>query len=288
MKKLLIGLVTTCVVLYAASIAFIVLDERSLVYHPGERTVHPPSPVLALRQREVTFPAADGPRLHAWVIPAASRDSSGVWMLICHGNYGNIGYGDRPPFYAGLRDLGLNLLAFDYRGFGASEGAPSESGVYRDARAAYQYLRDTIGVRPEQIILFGHSLGTGVAIELASHVPAAGVVLEAPYTSIPDRGQEIYPFLPITLIARNRFASIDRVPQLATPKLVLHAPGDDVIPYAHGQRVFAAAARPKRFVTVRGTHSTAFREDSARYYGAIAQFVKDVMAAPVLAGAAAR
>ena len=132
-----------------------------------------------------------------------------------------------------MRDLGINLFAFDYRGYGESSGVPDENGLYADATASYEYLTRTLGVTPDRLILFGHSLGSGVAIELASRVPAGGLIVEGAYTSIADRGQELYPLFPIRLIVTQRFPSLDRIPSITIPKLFLHSPEDVVIPYAH-------------------------------------------------------
>lgn len=269
-------------VAYVIAIIAVRLYEPRLVYQPGARAVDPPDASLALHERSVLFKAADSTTLTAWIIPAARATPDAPWVLISHGNYGNIGYGGRPQFYAWFRDLGVNLFAYDYRGFGASEGNPSEAGVYADAAAAYRYLMDSLHVPPSRIILFGHSLGTGVTIELARHVAAAGLILEDAYTSVVDRGQEVFPLLPIRLIARSRFASIDKVGTLGHPKLFLHARNDGTIPIAHGRRLFAAAAEPKEFVELNAGHADGYTADRVRYYGAIDAFIRRVTAAPTV------
>ena len=271
-------------VAYVIAVVGIRLYEPRLLYQPGARAVDPPDASLALRERSVSFNAADSTSLSAWIIPAAGSAPDAPWVLISHGNYGNIGYGGRPQFYAWFRDLGVNLFAYDYRGFGASEGSPSEPGVYSDGAAAYRYLTDSLRVPPSHIVLFGHSLGTGVTIELARHVPAAGLIVEDAYTSVVNRGQEVFPLLPIRLIARSRFASIDKVGALRLPKLFLHARNDRTIPIEHGRKLFAAAAEPKQFVELNADHADAYSADRARYYGAIDAFIRRVTAsAPVVA-----
>jgi fermentation-respiration switch protein FrsA (DUF1100 family) len=280
-------LIAVCVA-YLVAIIGVRLAERSLVYVPGDRTVDIPSPSLALNQRTVTFRSADSASLSAWIVPAANAGPDAPWVLISHGNYGNIGYGGRPQFYAWFRDLGVNLFAYDYRGFGASDGVPSEPGVYADADAAYRYLTDSLRVPPSRIILFGHSLGTGVTIELARHVQAAGLIVEDAYTSVANRGQEVFPILPIKLIAKSRFASIDKIGELKLPKLFLHARHDQTIPIEHGRRVFAAALEPKQFVELDGGHGDAYSSDRARYYGAIDAFIRRVIATPPVVAASAR
>ena len=267
-------------VAYVAAIIGIRLYEPRLLYQPGARAVDPPDASLVLHERAVSFKAADSTTLSAWIIPAARATPDAPWVLISHGNYGNIGYGGRPQFYAWFRDLGVNLFAYDYRGFGASEGSPSEAGVYADAAAAYRYLTDSLHVPPSRIVLFGHSLGTGVTIELARHASAAGLIVEDAYTSVADRGQEVFPVLPIRLIARSRFASIDKVGALRLRKLFLHARNDRTIPIEHGRKLFAAAAEPKEFVELNAGHADAYTADRVRYYGAIDAFIRRVTASP--------
>ena len=287
MKKFLKIVAIIICVAYIAAIVGVRLSERSLVYQPGARAVDAPDPALALNQRAVTFHAPDSTTLTGWIIPAANPRPDAPWVLVSHGNYGNIGYGGRPQFYAWFRDLGVNLFAYDYRGFGASDGVPSEQGVYADADAAYRYVVDSLHVPASRIILFGHSLGTGVTIELARHAPAAGLIVEDAYTSVADRGQEAYPLLPIKLIAQSRFASIEKVGALRLPKLFLHARNDQTIPIEHGRKVFAAAAEPKEFVELNAGHADGYKADRMRYYAAIDTFIKRVTApAPVVAGTA--
>ena len=270
------GLVVLVVVAYLGLLLLLRLNESRLIYFPGtERTLLPPPAHLRLPVRRVNFQADDGTRLVSWEIPA-QREPGSYWLLMCHGNAGNLSQFGRPDHYAGLRGLGLNLLAFDYRGYGESEGAPSEEGLYRDASAAYRYLREKRLVPPERIIIFGHSLGSAVAVDLASRVPAAGLILEGALTSVIDRGRELYPYIPVRWIGRSRFASIEKIARVTVPKLFLHAKGDEVIPIAHGRRLYQAASEPKTFVELQGGHGDAFDVDSARYFGAIQRFLANM------------
>ena len=127
-------------VAYLIAIVGVRLFEPRLLYQPGPRALDTPDAALALNQRLVSFKSADSATLTAWIIPGANAAPDAPWVLISHGNFGNIGYGGRPQFYAWFRDLGVNLFAYDYRGYGASGGSPSEPGVYADAAAAYRYL----------------------------------------------------------------------------------------------------------------------------------------------------
>jgi uncharacterized protein len=260
---------------YLALLLLLRLSESRLLYAPGSsRMLTPAPPALGLAPERVEIPSGDGVTLVAWVIRAPTADTTGRWLLICHGNAGNLSDAGRPEHYAGLRALGLNLLAFDYRGYGESSGSPSEAGLYRDAEAAYEYLRDTLGVPPERIVLFGHSLGSAVAVELATRVPAAGLVLDGALMSVIARAQEVYPYVPVRWIARSRFASIENIGRVEIPKLFLHARRDDVVPIAHGRRLYEAAPPPKTFVELAGGHGDAFEADSAVYFGAIGRFLE--------------
>jgi uncharacterized protein len=267
-------------VIYLGVLLLLRLFEPRLVYFPGnQRSLTPPPASLALPVERVEIPTEDDITLVGWVIRAGSS-VPGLWLLICHGNAGNLSEFDRPLHYAGLRHLGLNLLAFDYRGYGESGGTPSESGLYRDAQAAYRYLRDRERVPPERIVVFGHSLGSAVAVDLAGRVPAAGLILDGALTSTVDRGRELYPYIPVRWIATSRFNSLEKISSVRMPKLFLHAVGDEVIPLAHGRRLFEAATPPKTFVELQGGHGDAFEVDSANYFGAIARFIGTLASEP--------
>jgi pimeloyl-ACP methyl ester carboxylesterase len=278
MKRILVGTAALVIVLYLGAIGYLRLNETDLVF---PREVAPgvlpaPADSLELPFRSVDFRADDSVRLNAWVIPSRHDDSTGYWVLLCHGQTGNVATTTRPQYYAYLRDIGVNILAFDWRGFGASEGTPREEGLYRDATAAYDYLRTVERVPADRIIIFGHSLGTAPAIELATRVPAAGLVIEGAPSSVRGRAQEIYPLLPISIVAHSDFNSMRRVAKVTMPILVMHARADKKIPLAHGRALFAAAHAPKRFVELAGDHHDAFLADSAVYFGAYSTFVREL------------
>ena len=259
---------------YAILVGGIVLLEPRLVFPvaPWARHLVPPDPRLGLAPSRVTTHTSDGVRLVGWVM--ASPASSGLWMLIFHGNAGNITTDGRPDHYAGLRALGLNLVTFDYRGYGESEGTPSEAGIYLDADAAYAFLRDSLHVPPERIVIFGHSLGSAVAVDLASRVPARALIVEGAFSSGADVAQGVYWFLPVRLVMRTRFDSDAKVARVAAPKLFLHARQDEVIPIALGRRLYERASDPKRFVELGGGHNDAYVADSGSYFGAIEAFLR--------------
>jgi uncharacterized protein len=273
-------LVLLVVIGYLGLLLLLRLNERRLIYFPGpQRTLLPPAAQLGLPVQRVEIPTDDGLTLMSWLIRAGS-DSTSLWLLICHGNAGNLSEFDRPVHYAGLRALGLSLLAFDYRGYGENAGVPTEQGLYRDSQAAYRYLREQVGVPAERIVIFGHSLGSAVAVDLATRVPAAGLIVEGALTSVWQRGAEVYPYIPVRWIAGTRFDSIDKIGKVTIPKLFLHAAADEVIPIAHGRRLYQAAPAPKTFVELRGTHSDAFEVDSAAYFGSIRHFLATLVRPP--------
>jgi fermentation-respiration switch protein FrsA (DUF1100 family) len=263
---------------YAGAIVMLRVKEEDLVFVRIANATYPvPADSLKLPYLLVHIPTADSVRLAAWIIPAAHPDSNGMWILLCHGQTGNLATTTRPEYYADARTTGVNILAFDWRGFGSSGGIPSEQGLYRDATAAYAYLRDSLRVPPERIVIFGHSLGTAPAIELATRVPAAGLIVEGAPSSVRERGAELYPWLPVRYVARVEFNSLARIPSVKMPIMFMHATADQRIPIAHGRRLFEAATAAKQFVELGGSHSDAFKRDSATYFAAYRTFVTKVM-----------
>ncbi|MDP1889729.1 MAG: alpha/beta fold hydrolase, partial [Gemmatimonadaceae bacterium] len=210
---------------YLFPVVYLMANERRMVFQPdqfGGRVVVPIPDSLGLVANRVSFTSADSASITGVVIPVA--DTTAQWLLYLHGNAGNVTSSALPQFYARWHALGLNILAIDYRGYGESESRPpDEKGTYADARAAYEWLRATRGVPPERIILYGHSLGAGIATELALRVQAAGLIIEGAFTSVPDRGAEIYPWVPVRVISRQRFDNIEKIGRVAMPKMVMHA-----------------------------------------------------------------
>lgn len=276
-RKAALGTTAVVAVGYGGALTYLKVNEAKFIYHPniaayesGKINTAPDS----LHVEKVSFPATDGARLSAWVIPAAGPDTTGMWILVSHGNAGNISLTKRLDFYARLRAIGVNILAYDYRGFGESEKRPiDEPGLYRDAEGAYNYLRRVRGVSAGRIIIFGHSLGSGVATELATHAEAAGFVVEGAFTGIDARAEELYPYFPLQALMVNHFPSLARIDRVSMPKLFLHAVDDAVIPIAHGRALFAKAREPKELVELTGGHEDSYRLDP-RYMEAFSRFVR--------------
>lgn len=272
---------------YASAVLYLKTNETVLVFHPdayGGRVMTAPGPGLNVEEHRVFGP--DSLALVTWVIPPAAADTLGLWVLVCHGNAGNISIPLRQDWTRALLTEGVGVVAFDYRGYGASDDGPlTEDGLYRDARAVYDWMRSARGIPASRIIIYGHSLGSGVATHLAADVEAAGLLLEGAFTSVPDIGAERFPWMPVRLLARERFASVERIGDVAMPKLLLHAADDGVIPFEFGQRLHEAAPAPKEFVVLTGGHERAFSADSATYFGAIGRWLRAI-AAPDMESAA--
>lgn len=236
--------------------------EHRNVYQPTPSLWADPSS-LGIPYEEVWLTTTDGRRLHAWFLPAADGAAYGdVAVLHCHGNGGNISH--RLETYAALRETGVAVLGFDYRGYGRSRGRPNEEGTYRDAQAAWAWLRDR-GFEATRIVAFGESLGGGVATELALREPVGAVVLQSTFTSIPDLGAELFPWLPVRAIGRIRYDNLSKLPRIRVPVLVMHGRGDTLIPFHHGERLFAAAGEPKMLWELAGDHNDALDADPRRF-----------------------
>lgn len=251
-----------------------VIFEERLIYFPDAHLEVTPE-ALGMRHQELTLTTRDGESLHAWFLPspvASPEAGERYTVLMCHGNAGNISHRlDRTLLMHS--NLGTDVLLFDYRGFGKSSGAPDEPGTYEDARAAYRYLVDERGIPEDRVVVFGESLGAAVALQLATEVDAAGLVLEAPFTSIRDMAKEVYPFIPNGWV-RTRYQNMEKILRLETPLLVVHGTEDATVPFAQGKALFEAAPEPKRFLPVEGAgHSDSFLVGRELYWPAWRDFL---------------
>ena len=262
---------------YAAILLWFRIHEDAYVFNPERGTLAPPADSFALEARRVGLRAADSTPLIALVIPppAGAVPGEEAWLLYLHGTGGNLGNAGYLLAWSKFRALGMGVFAVDYRGYGESGGKPSETGLYMDADAAYSYLRDSLGVPPARIVIYGFSLGSAVAIDLATRKPAGALIVEGALLSVQERGQEIYPFLPVKWLARNRFASVEKIARVAMPKLFIHARADAEVPFDHGRRLYALAAPPKEFLEVSGGHTTAYKVDPLFYPG-VARFLSEL------------
>ena len=247
--------------------AIVFFMQSRLVFVPF-RTIDATPDDVGLPYKPVRLTTDDGLKLLAWFVPSEKPRAT---VLFCHGNAGNISH--RLDTLHLLHKMHLNTFIFDYRGYGQSEGKPSEGGTYRDAMAAWHHLIDTEKIPPGQIIIFGRSLGGAVAAWLATHTTPKALILESTFTSVPDMGAKLYPFLPIRLLARIRYPTLERMAEVRCPVLVVHSPDDDIVPFAHGQRLFEAAREPKELLKIQGTHNEGFVSSGELYTHGLDRFI---------------
>ena len=225
---------------------------------------------------ELRIPSGSGAErgeLHAWWIAAEKNDAPTVLYL--HGNSRNISHNLENALR--YRTLGCNLLLVDYRGYGKSTGGkPSEMKVYEDAEAAWQYLVGKRGIRPKQVIIYGLSLGGAIAVDLAlRHPEAAGLIMENSFTSMQAMGELKYEFLPVGLMLNQRFESLQKIPNLKIPVLLIHGTWDKKVPYEMSQQLYAAAPHPKTLVLIEGgEHSNNAAVGWVEYRDAVSAFVR--------------
>ncbi len=250
---------------------FIYFAQDSMVYRPDTRLEATPEEI-GLAFEDVRLTAKDGVKLHGWYVPA---DQERGVVLFCHGNNGNISH--RLDTIRIFHSLGLSTLVFDYRGYGESEGVPSEEGTRLDALAFWEHLTGERAVPPERIILWGRSLGGAVAARLASETKPAALVVEAAFTSIPDMGAERYPFLPVRLLSRYEYSTEHYVAEAPCPVLVIHSPEDSVVPYAFGRRLYEAAPAPKEFLEIFGRHGDGYVTAEKVYAEGVEAFLAGVL-----------
>ena len=276
MRRTLLGILVAAALLGSSLMWNRLLDR--LIFHP-RRGVDVALERVAPGGREVFLETEDGVRVHAFAIPS---DDTSRALLFLHGNAGNASL--RLPNAAALASLGAEVLLLDYRGYGLSEGTPTESGVYADARAALRYLTEDRGFPEERIIVFGRSLGGAVAVDLAQDRALAGLIVESTFTSIPDMARVILP--PAAPFVPDRFDSATKIRRLRAPLLAFHGDRDEIVPYALGRALFEAAPEPKAFETLVGAgHNDTTLVGGAPYFERIRQFLDQV--APVAEGAAA-
>jgi fermentation-respiration switch protein FrsA (DUF1100 family) len=220
---------------------------------------------------DVEIASSDGVTLNAWY---AAQDSPRAVVLLLHGNGGNISMmGDE---LRALERMGAAALAVDYRGYGKSTGSPNEAGVLADARAARKWLAERTGVAERDVVLWGFSMGGGVAVDLAARDGARGLVLQSTFTSLPDAAAVHYPWLPVRWMMRNRLDSAAKIAQYAGPLLQSHGTADSVVPYALGEQLFALAKGPKRFLAIDGGEHN--NPPGGEFYDALAEFIGELPA----------
>ncbi|MDP1559441.1 MAG: alpha/beta hydrolase [Nitrosomonas sp.] len=267
--RMLFNLVITVAIIYLLLVLLVFLGQARLIYFPEpEREIVITPDQVGLSYEPVAITTTDGETLHGWFVPAQKTKAT---ILFFHGNAGNISH--RIEYLPMFHRLGYNTFIFDYRGYGQSSGLPSEVGTYLDAMAAWDYLIEVKKIMPSRIVLFGESLGGAVAAWLAAREKPGALVLASVFTSVPDLAEQIYPFLPVRLIARINYPTIDYLQSVTGPVLVAHSPQDEIVPFAHGQNLYRAASEPKQFLTLQGGHNNGFIFMRESWINALSTFV---------------
>ncbi len=225
---------------------------------------------VGVHARDVWFRTSDGVDLHGWWIPHRRPIAT---VLFCHGNAGNIAQQLSALRY--FKRLRVNVLAYDYRGYGRSSGSPSETGLYLDGRAAYKYLTEDLEQDPTKIVLFGHSLGGAVAIDTALDCPVAAMVIQSTFTNLRAAAKSAFPGAPLHYAAKNQFRSVEKVAELTMPKLFIHGDSDGVLPLEYSRELYARAVEPKKLLVVPNAgHSEVHRFGGFRYQWAVSRFIR--------------
>lgn len=251
------------IVFFLVAIRYI---ERNSIYFPMREITATPKEE-GLDCEDVYFKTSDNMLLNGWFIP---NDKAKFTLIFAHGNAGNIGH--RIDKIILLRNLDLEIFIFDYRGYGKSEGRPSEEGLYKDIEAAYNYLVKKRKVPERDIILFGESIGGAVAIDLAHKTKVRALITEETFTSIKDMSRIAYPFLP-HFVFSSRFDCISKIKNTDCAKLIIHSIDDEIIPFYLGEKLFNIASPPKRFLKIRGSHNAAFFTSEEEFAKGIKSFL---------------
>jgi fermentation-respiration switch protein FrsA (DUF1100 family) len=271
---------TRVVALLAASLAIIAVGvcvlfwaaQRRMIYYPS-RDVGEPSAAGLPRAIQVSFPTDDGLTLNGWFVPAAgSATDARDAVIVFNGNAGNRSY--RADLAQQFTARGFAVLLFDYRGYGDNAGTPTEEGLARDARAARRYLESRADVDSPRLVYFGESLGSAVAVRLAVEYPPRALVLRSPFTSLAEVGRYHFSYVPVSLLLRDRFPSIDHIQRIRCPLLVIAGTRDSIVPADHSRRLFERALQPKQLLLLDGAdHNDEALVAGAQMVGEVVRFL---------------
>lgn len=263
MLKELIYLIVLVLIFLITYIKYV--EYRGLYYPAREIEFYPDT--IGLKFEDIYITTEDGIKINGWFI---WNPESRYTLLFCHGNAGNIG--NRIDKINLLSGINLNIFIIDYRGFGKSEGRLHEKGLYLDAEASYDYLLNSRNIKQEQIIIYGESLGSAVAIDLASKRSPKALIVEGSFSSGREMAKKIYPILPGFLFS-NSFNSINKIKKIDCPKLFIHSKEDEVVPFKLAEKLYREAKLPKEFIELEGQHNDAFLNDKEKYITSIASFI---------------
>ncbi|MFW5453721.1 alpha/beta hydrolase [Thioalkalivibrio sulfidiphilus] len=267
--KALIHLCLVAAGAYGVLVGLVYFKQDGLIYLPLSTLVTTPAE-HGMDYEDVYLTTDDGVRLHGWFVPAP--EPRGV-LLFFHGNAGNISH--RMASIRIFRELGLSVFIIDYRGYGQSEGRPSEAGLRRDARAAWAWLRETREIPAREIVVFGRSLGAAVAVDLASEHPPGALILESAFTSAADLGAEVYPWLPVGRLLRHRHEVIESLPQVRVPTLIAHSRQDEIVSFDHARRLMDVAHDGAVLLEMEAGHNDGFLRTGQRYVRGLGDFLEE-------------
>ncbi len=270
MRRKVFIIIRILVLAYLGAAVLLFTVQRKLIFPVSHEITRVPSDTpYDIPFEDVLLPVERGFVTNAWFAPAANAKCT---ILFCHGNGGTLS--DWLDVLRMYHIMNFNVLLFDYGGYGKSTGSPSAERLYEDARAAWKYLTETKGIPAKKIILIGHSIGGGVASQLASEIKPAGLVLQSTFTSLTDVCQEKLPMFPVRFLLRDRFETLKKLPRIACPLLVMHSKKDTLIHFKFGIRLFDAANPPKQFVELRGDHNEGMFASGNLYTEAIINFAE--------------
>ncbi len=261
----------TVATVYAGLCLYVYLIQDSLTFKP-DRTIHATPLDWGLDFIGVDIAASDGTQLYGWYLP---QEGAETVVLFCHGNAGNISSYHMKETAQTYARLGVGLLLFDYRGYGRSEGTPSEFGTYHDAEGAWKFLTGRQGIPANRIAVHGRSLGGAVAAYLAEQHEPRALILESTFTTFPAIGQERYPYLPVDWLVTSRYPTLRRMASVRCPVLVIHSREDDFVPFRFGRALYEAANEPKAFLELHGDHVRGFVDNLPAYEKGLREFLRE-------------
>lgn len=237
------------------------------IYYPLRQIRHTPADAN-LAYEDVVVTTEDNMKISCWWVPAANPRGT---VLFCHGNGGNIGsYLDSVA--VGNR-LGLNVFIFDYRGYGNSEGSPSEQGIYLDADAAYRYLTEIRKIAPQSIIVWGRSLGGAIAARTASVHETGLLILESTFTTLKSLVRDLFGWTTSRFVSKNAYNTLEYLKGVSCPVLIVHSPDDELVPFHHAKELYGSIKGPKSFAEIRGSHNKGFIESQDVFVSSINDFI---------------
>ena len=264
--------------LYGALCLYLFMMQAKLIFYPNipSRKLTSSPADIGLEYESVSLKTSDQVTLHGWFVPASAEKGG---LLFFHGNAGNISH--RLDSLRIFHDLGLSTLIIDYRGYGQSQGTISEHGTYLDAEAAWNYLTEIKNIPSQKIAVFGRSLGAAIAAySAAKHMPGA-LILESAFTSVPDMAAKLYPVFPVRLLSRFQYNTRKSLLSVKCPVLIIHSPGDEIIPFENGLQLYQSAREPKRILEIQGGHNDGFLLSGETYIDGIEEFITSSLTGPL-------